>query len=74
MDVNDTVSFGFGSWSSVNALPTLGFSIGSVSAAEGIDYTLEGRLHYQTADARHPKRLHYTLSGRPHYTLPGQDQ
>lgn len=27
-DINDIVCLGFGSWSSVNSLPTLGFGIG----------------------------------------------
>lgn len=27
-DVNDIVGLGFGSWSSVNSIPTLGFGIG----------------------------------------------
>lgn len=30
-DVNDIVVLGFGSWSDVNALPTLGFGIGDAS-------------------------------------------
>ena len=29
-DVNDIVAYGFGSWSTVNSIPTLGFDIGVV--------------------------------------------
>ncbi len=28
MDVNDIIAYGFGSWSTVNSIPTLGFGIG----------------------------------------------
>ena len=38
MDVNDIVCLGFGSWSNINAVVTLGYSIGTAVAM-----TMEGR-------------------------------
>jgi len=40
-DVNDIIAYGFGSWSTVNSIPTLGFSIGAAAASHEItiDFT-----------------------------------
>ena len=60
-DVNDVVSIGFGSWSGVNQLPTLGFGIATVSAPSvpGMEFAApDQRPHYEVFD------------GRPHYKVP----
>lgn len=40
-DVNDIVAYGFGSWSTVNSVPTLGFGIGEPAASHvvAIDFS-----------------------------------
>ena len=47
-DVNDIIAYGFGSWSDVNSIPTLGFSIGAAAASHviTIDFStsLEGEV------------------------------
>jgi len=72
-DVNDIVVLGFGSWSDVNGLPTLGFGIGSVTVPDvpGIEYrATDQRTHYKADD----RRLHYRADDkRPHYTSDGTD-
>lgn len=62
-DVNDIVVYGFGAWSSVNSIPTLGF--GSSTLAEP-------QLHYHTL--RGASREQYELRGtsREQYELRGQ--
>ena len=54
--VNDLVAFGFGSWSTVEKVPTWGFGIGAAAAgtqADGLDYTVgDHRLQYQVKDNR----------------------
>lgn len=61
-DVNDIVVIGFGSWSDVNALPTLGFKISPVTHPDSgilqyrgneslMEYRgAEERLHYRSAE------------------------
>lgn len=61
-DVNDIVAWGFGSWSDVTGLPTMGFGSGQTQSVVNLGYTADGRLHY-TADGR----LHYTADGRLQY-------
>lgn len=53
-DVNDIVVQGFGAWSSVNSLPTLGF--GSAAVAELPTLTLT--LHAASAKNRELKAAH----------------
>ena len=44
MAIADVVTMGFGSYSSVNKVPTLGYSIGAITdvSAKGLDYIVEG--------------------------------
>lgn len=69
-DVSNIVVLGFGSWSSVNKLPTLGFSIGQITvpSVPGLEYTVSAsRLHYTVPTSR----LQYTeTQHRLHYTVP----
>ena len=54
--VNDIIVFGFGGWSTVNQVPTLGFGIGAAASLitpEGLDYSIkENRPHYSIHDNR----------------------
>ena len=65
--ISDIVSRGFGSWGSVNDLPTRGFGIGAAEVldARGHQYTAtDNRAHYK-ADGN---RAYYTASDhRLHY-------
>lgn len=38
--ISDIIAFGFGSWSTVNKVPTMGFGIGATVAPGGIEYRL----------------------------------
>jgi len=63
MAIKDIVTVGYGSFSSVNKIPTRGF--GSVVQIPGIEYrAADTRLHYRASD----NRLHYRAADtRLHY-------
>lgn len=54
-DINDIVCLGYGSWSSVNTLPTLGFGAAAVvvPTKPGLEFTLpESRMHFAMPESR----------------------
>ena len=68
--VNDLIAFGFGSWGSVNKVPTWGLGIGEAAIAitpDGLDYAAaDNRPHYLAA----ANRPHHAASdNRPHYRV-----
>lgn len=62
MSISTIVTYGYGSFGSVNKLPTHGFDIGDAAAAPdapGLEYTLSSnKLHYTIPD----NKLQYTVS------------
>jgi hypothetical protein len=70
----DLIAFGFGSWSTVAKVPTLGFGIGApldIIVVPGIEYRLpDQRAHYAATD----RRPHFrSPDQRPHYSSRGTD-
>ena len=49
-DVNDIIAHGFGSWSTVNSIPTLGFSIGAPAATHVITIDFTTSLSGESTD------------------------
>jgi hypothetical protein len=59
MAIADIVTYGFGSYSNVNKIPTHGYHIGSATRPDGLDYHVaDNRPHYHVAD----NRPHYEVS------------
>ena len=60
MSIAQVVTFGFGSFGSVNKLPTMGFDIGQVTVpdAPGIGYTMpNNKLNYTMSDNKLDYRM-----------------
>ena len=69
MSIAQVITGGYGSFGSVNKLPTLGFDIAEITVAsvEGLEYTLpSNRLHF----AIPTDDMDYTLPGNKlHWTM-----
>ena len=67
MSIATVVTMGFGSFGSVNNLPTLGYSIATapVPSSEGMEFRLAGRLHaLASGEAMHAMAIGGSLHGR----------
>lgn len=62
-DVNDIIAYGFGGWSSVNSIPTLGFGIGSAPGVPPPD-PYRPHMHKASPDYR-PAQVPTESSRRP---------
>jgi hypothetical protein len=49
-DVNDIIAHGFGSWSTVNSVPTLGFEIGEAAVTVSVYYSILEAVHSAIQD------------------------